>query len=49
MTMRTKKDIKTVLDYLWHDEEIHYHCGPSKRHVFIVLRRLTKDVKYRAD
>lgn len=48
MSERTKKDIKTVLDYLWHDEKTHYQCGPSKKHIYVVLRRLAKDVGYHA-
>jgi hypothetical protein len=48
MSNRLKKDIQIVLDYLWHDEKSHYQCGPSKNHIYSVLRRLAKDVGYRA-
>lgn len=47
MDTHTKEDIKIVLDYLWADEEKHYRCAPSKKHIFLVLRRLARDVRRR--
>jgi hypothetical protein len=42
-----KKDIKIVLDYLWHDEEKHYlESRYYKNHIFNVLKRLAKVIKY---
>ncbi len=41
-----KRDIKIVLDYLWHDEERHYlESGYCKKHIFRVLKRLSEVVK----
>ena len=47
MSNQLRKDIQIVLDYLWQDEKEHYQCGPSKKHIYIVLRRLAKAVGYR--
>ena len=49
MSSRFKKDIKIILDYLWHDEKNHYDSGPSPKHIFMVLRRLAKNIKYYKD
>ena len=46
---QVKNDIRTVLDYLWPDEKKDYQTNPSKKHVFIVLKRLAKNVGYLAD
>jgi len=46
MSKRFKKDIQIVLNYLWHDEKNHYDCGPSPKHIFIVLKRLAKRIEY---
>ncbi|MDP2924530.1 MAG: hypothetical protein Q8O30_12585 [Candidatus Omnitrophota bacterium] len=43
---REKEDIKALLDYTWVDEEKHYQSGPSKDHIFIVLKRLAKRIGY---
>ncbi len=44
---KIKKDIKIVLDYLWLDEERHYlESGCRKKHIFGVLKRLARAVKY---
>jgi len=48
MSKRLRKDLQIVLDYLWYDEKKHYQCGPSKKHIYIVLRRLAKEIGYRA-
>jgi len=46
MGKQIKQDIKTVLDYLWRDEERHYlESGRSKKHIFHTLKRLAKRVK----
>jgi hypothetical protein len=49
LDLKTKQDIKAVLDYLWHEEAIHYQCGPSPKHIFIVLKRLAKTIEYYKD
>ena len=42
-----EKDLKIVLEYLWRDEKKNYsECGYSKKHIFCVLKRLAKSVKY---
>jgi len=44
---KIKQDIEVILDYLWHDEERHYQeSGYSKKHIFRVVKRLAKTVKY---
>ncbi len=49
MNNQIKEDIRIVLDYLWNDEKNHYDCGPSSKHIFIVLRRLAKKIEYCTD
>ena len=44
--IQVKNDIKTVLDYLWFDEKKDYQINCSKKHVFVVLKRLAKEVGY---
>jgi len=44
---KTKKDIRIVLEYLWRDEKRHYaEWGYTRNHIFCVLKRLAKAVKY---
>ena len=44
---QVEKDLKAVLEYLWHDEKRHYsEGGYRKNHIFRVLKRLAKAVKY---
>lgn len=49
MDNRIKDDIRIILDYLWYDEKNHYQCGPSKKHIYLVLRRLAKEIGYHTD
>ncbi len=42
-----KEDIKTILNYLWNDEQKHYQENPSKNHIYTVLRRLAKRIEYK--
>ena len=44
--IQVKNDIKMVLDYLWFDEKKDYQINRSKKHVFVVLKRLAKEVGY---
>ena len=40
-----KKDVATVVDYLWEDEERHYLESEEKEksnHIFVILKRLRK-------
>jgi len=47
MTIQEKEDVKIILDYLWHDEEKHYFESEySKKHIFLVMKRLAKVIKY---
>jgi hypothetical protein len=47
MDKQIKKDIRIILEYLWHDEEKHYQESlPCKDHIFVVLRRLAKRIGY---
>ena len=42
-----RKDIRIILDYLWHDEEKHYFESEySKNHIFRIMKRLAKIIKY---
>ena len=44
---KISQDIKIVLDYLWRDEKRHYlESGYNKKHIFCVLKRLAKIVKF---
>lgn len=41
-----KRDIKTVVDYLWRDEKHHnMEWGYPKHHIFRVLKRLAKAIR----
>jgi hypothetical protein len=42
---RFREDIRTVIDYLWHDEKRHYKETPSRNHIYLVLRRLAREIK----
>ncbi|MBI5614238.1 hypothetical protein HY947_04905 [Candidatus Gottesmanbacteria bacterium] len=44
--VQVKNDIKIILDYLWSDEKRDYQSHRSKKHVFVVLKRLAKEVGY---
>jgi len=44
---RCQKDLAVVLEYLWHDEELHYLVGPSRDHIFNTLRRLAKTIGFK--
>ena len=48
MNEQIESDIKTVLDYCWHDEERSWlESGEDcEEHIFYVLRRLAKAIKY---
>jgi len=42
-----ERDLRIVLEYLWRDEKRNYsESGYSKDHIFCVLKRLAKAVKY---
>lgn len=42
-----EKDLKVVLEYLWRDEKKNYsECKYPKNHIFYVLKRLAKTIKY---
>ena len=46
MDKQIRQDIKTVLDYIWRDEERHYaESGRNKKHIFRALKRLAKITK----
>jgi hypothetical protein len=42
---KLKEDIKTVVEYLWHDEQKHYDADPTNDHIFLCLKRLAKTIK----
>lgn len=49
LSKKVENDIKIVLDYLWKDEERHcLESGNPKKHIFMILKRLAKVVKYEA-
>ena len=37
-----RKDLSALLEYLWHDEKLHYMGWPGKKHIYLVMRRLAK-------
>jgi len=46
ITEQLKTDIKTVIEYLWRDEERHYEEEDEpQNHIFCVLNRLKKVVE----
>jgi hypothetical protein len=47
MTKQEKEDLKTVLNYLWRDEQKHYQANPCKNHIYSVLRRLAQRIGYK--
>jgi hypothetical protein len=47
MIKKNREDIKTLLDYIWKDEETHYQSSPHKNHIFVVLKRLAKRINYK--
>lgn len=48
MTAQERKEIETLLEYMWSDEETHYESSPRKDHIFVVLKRLARKVGYKA-
>lgn len=46
MTIKEKEDMKILLDYLWKDEQSHYQADRCKNHIFVVLKRLAKNINY---
>ena len=45
---RLREDIISVVDYLWHDEEKHYEeVDRPRNHIFMVLKRLAKEIGYK--
>lgn len=47
MTKQEKEDLKTVLNYLWRNEQKHYQEYPCKNHIYSVLRRLAHRIEYK--
>ncbi len=47
MTIREREDIEILLNYLWKDEQLHYQSARRKNHIFVVLKRLAKSIKYK--
>lgn len=41
-----KKDLKVIVDYLWHDEARHYEESRRKDHIFLTLKRLVKKINH---
>ena len=42
-----KEDIKALINYLWHDESKHYSEYPRKDHIFLVLKRLAREIDHK--
>lgn len=40
-------DIKKLVDYVYHDEKLHYMAQPSRDHIYLIIRRLAKQIGYR--
>ena len=41
-----KEDLRKLLDYVYYDEKKDYMCYPSRRHIYLVIRRLAKCIRY---
>ena len=39
-------DLKKLLDYVYYDERIHYIGCPSRNHIYLIIRRLAKHIRY---
>ena len=37
-----RRDLSVLLEYLWHDEKLHYMECPGKKHIYLVMRRVAK-------
>ena len=37
-----RRDLSVLLEYLWHDEKLHYMACPGKKHIYLVIKRLAK-------
>lgn len=42
---KTKKLIKTLLDYNWNNEQKHYEESPAPNHIFLTLKELQKVIE----
>ena len=43
-----KKDLETLLDYLWDDEARHFKEDRSRDHIFLIMKRLAKEIGFQA-
>ncbi len=41
-------DLKKLLDYVYHDEQLHYIGCPSRNHIYLIIRRLAKHIGYKS-
>ena len=39
-------DLKKLLDYVYYDERRHYIGCPSRDHIYLIIRRLAKNIGY---
>ncbi len=42
-----RKNLSMLLDYLWRDEKRHYCEGRSKDHIYLVMRKLAKEIDFK--
>jgi hypothetical protein len=42
-----KNDLAILLNYLWDDERLHYMAEPSKEHIYLIMRKLAKEVGFK--
>ena len=45
-TKRLNEDLRILLDYLWYDESKHYQGGSARNHIFLVMKRLAKEIQF---
>lgn len=41
-----RDDLKQLLDYVYRDEQKHCIGGPSRNHIYLIIRRLAKHIGY---
>jgi len=44
--IKFKKDLLTLIDYVWHDEEKHYEENPVKDHIYLPIKRIAEAIGY---
>ena len=44
--MVKKKDIETLINYMWNEEERHWEESEKpKEHIFVIMKRIKRDLR----